>query len=273
MPRGLRRVRRIQGPRAHGGAGDRGGIALEPGRALPPPRPGDTSPSPAPGSAPVGADQRDRARRRNAPLAATYFGRALAEYRATQQRDPTNFEALNRYALSSGSGAMAKHRAPCRRARDWSRATRGVERPPAIAIVEAKGASRERRTTPGSPAAPPDPAVKMHPDEPAAFGFAWPSPGRPRGPARSMRAESVFNRRWRPPARVLGPCSWPRPGPTRPSRCSSPDTAMCRSTHRSTQCGGCSARRTSVPRRRRSGRCGTESRARAAQAPTRPRGR
>ena len=37
-------------------------------------------------------------RRRQPRLAAAYFGLALSEYQATQERDPTNFEALNRYA-------------------------------------------------------------------------------------------------------------------------------------------------------------------------------
>ena len=42
--------------------------------------------------------RKDPERRPHAALAAAYFGRALAEYQATQERDPTNFEALNRYA-------------------------------------------------------------------------------------------------------------------------------------------------------------------------------
>ncbi len=46
----------------------------------------------------VGRGQKDPERQWHADLAAAYFDLALAEYRATQERDPTNFEALNRYA-------------------------------------------------------------------------------------------------------------------------------------------------------------------------------
>ena len=42
--------------------------------------------------------RKDPERRRHAALAAAYFGLALSEYQATQEQDPTNFEALNRYA-------------------------------------------------------------------------------------------------------------------------------------------------------------------------------
>jgi tetratricopeptide (TPR) repeat protein len=42
--------------------------------------------------------RQDPARRHNGELAAAYFGLALEEYQATLDRDPTNFEALNRYA-------------------------------------------------------------------------------------------------------------------------------------------------------------------------------
>jgi tetratricopeptide (TPR) repeat protein len=49
-------------------------------------------------AAPRTSDRQDPGRRSHGELAAAYFGLALAEYQATLDRDPTNFEALNRYA-------------------------------------------------------------------------------------------------------------------------------------------------------------------------------
>jgi tetratricopeptide (TPR) repeat protein len=50
------------------------------------------------GRAGGGPRRKDPESRRDAALAAAYYGLALSEYQATQERDPTNVEALNRYA-------------------------------------------------------------------------------------------------------------------------------------------------------------------------------
>ena len=50
------------------------------------------------GRAAARPSRKDPERRPHAALAAAYFGLALSEYQATQEQDPTNFDALNRYA-------------------------------------------------------------------------------------------------------------------------------------------------------------------------------
>ena len=112
----------------------------------------------------VRTDRTHPDRQWHATLAAAYFGHALTEYRETQKRDPTSFEALNRYAhvFWEWRHAEANTPLPDGPGLEHGRVAESSARR-AIAVIKAKSVSQEGDADPGPPAARPDPAVKITP--------------------------------------------------------------------------------------------------------------
>lgn len=124
---------------------------------------------------------------RNGALAVAYLGLALVEYEKTLERDPTNFEALNRYALvfwEWRSGQANKILPAGPRLEHARKAESNARR--AVAMIEAKrltSVSRGSETDSGGPAGRPDQTTPITPVS-ASESIPRSSSGRSTGEAR-----------------------------------------------------------------------------------------
>ena len=116
----------------------------------------------------VRTDRTDPDPRDHAALAAEYFDRALAEYRETQKRDPTSFDALTRYAHVFWEWRHAKANALVRSGPGLDHAEMAESSARrAVAAVRAKQIGQDGGADRDRPASPPDPAAVITTSPPA----------------------------------------------------------------------------------------------------------